>query len=160
VIVRAGGRRPVASGHQLVTHGKGLAMSDMFAGGLTSTWDDWLVSRSGTGDQYADGMARALQDPNFGMAQLDLSAQGTRDGLRQLFEEFETATAGQEVTGRGAVFHRRGPDVWRVAADRSQDAVTLDFGTQEQPGMFIVMERATAASFAAAVKDAIAELES
>lgn len=126
-------------------------MSEMFDGGSTSTWDDWLVMRRpDTGNEFADGVARALLDPNFSLDQdLDLSAQGTRDGLRQLFDEFEADTAGQPVRGRSfAGWKRRAPDAWQVAADPEARAVTLTLGAQGQAGAFVVMAASSAAALA------------
>lgn len=133
-------------------------MGEMFDGGSTSTWDDWLVMRADTGNEYADGMARALQDPNFTMEILDLGAKGTRDGLRQLFDEFETATAGQPIRGRSIMgWKRRAPDQWRVDADPAQRKMTVTFGANHEPGIFVMMDVQLATAF---VRDVVTALES
>lgn len=134
-------------------------MPEMFDHGSTSTWDDWVVMRSDTGDQYADGMARALLDPNFTLEVLDFGAEGTRGGLRKLFAEFETATAGQPIRGRSMMgWKRRAPDQWRVDTDPTNGAVTLTFGADTEPGVFVAMSVPTATAFVRDVVDALEKL--
>jgi hypothetical protein len=132
----------------------GEAMDDH---GSTSTWDDWLVGRSPSGDEFADGMARVLQDANFTMQDLDLSSAGTRDGLRALFAEFEAATAGQEIRGRALAggFKRRAPDHWSVDIG-SDGNVVITFGARQEPGTFVEMHPLTATQL---VRDIVEKLE-
>lgn len=114
--------------------------------GSTSTWDDWLVTRSLTGDQYADGVARALLDHNA-LHQMDFGAEGTRKGLRNLFAEFEEATAGQVVRGRSIRLSPRAPDSYQITADQGRGTVKVHYGRPAEQGMFVEMDLPAATSF-------------
>ena len=82
--------------------------------GNTSTWDDWLVMRGrpepGPGEtgvtiSTADGLASQIQ---YGLYDcIDLSMAHVRDGVRELFDEFERDTEGQHMQWRDMTKMRR-----------------------------------------------------
>lgn len=125
--------------------------------GSTSTWDDWLVTRSATGDQFADGIARALHDPNA-LQHIDFGAAGTRDGLRKLFTEFEEATADQEIRGRSMVMKPRGPDAYQFQVDQEQGQVAIHYGSPGGAGFFVAMDAQSASNFLRGLLQAVQQL--
>lgn len=126
--------------------------------GSTSTWDDWLVTRSPTGDEFADGVARFLHDPNA-VQHIDFGAAGTRDGFRKLFAEFEEATAGQEIRGRSMVLKPRGPDQYQVQGDREREELTIHYGEPGGAGFFVTMNAQGVMNFLNALLEAVKELD-
>jgi hypothetical protein len=96
----------------------------------TSTWDDWLSQRPDpfekerptSADLVAFLLRHKLADA------LDFSRQHTRDGMLQLFTEFEKATAGQRITVRDDS-QWRGTAVpsFDVTAEVAKGQVSLSF---------------------------------
>ena len=120
--------------------------------GLSSssgTWDDWLAMRPEPGSAPrensadittpADGVAIALV--RGGWEVLDFGFELVRDGMRDLFAEFEASVKGQTVLMRKIpatpkleiTVERTNEDLVRItmALDSGQSLAAADFGTDE-----------------------------
>ena len=127
-----------------------------------STWDDWLLQRP---DPAPPGGSGAITSGDFvstllrhGLWQsLDFANQGIRDGMRQLFDEYERDTAGQWTTMRDETQMRGSVVPWfQLKAEAADGQVSVAF---QQTGDFTADYRLSAEQALALVQSLIHALE-
>lgn len=130
----------------------------------SSTWDDWLLQRPDHLTGEAPGLTISAGDVvavplRYGLWQaMDFAQPAVRDGLRELFEEYEEATAGQWTTLRDETQLRGAVIPWSELQVKPADGqISVAFRVN---GDFLADYRLTHAQAIELVKTLMSSIES